>query len=95
MPVCMHSFTLFFYFTDIPKKNSTKQERPVLSSWYAEIGLWDMSTSSPNDSSLSEQGEINFCYPDSIQVEEHIWVFCKGEYCATKLAVLLAFIVMM
>jgi len=45
-------------FLDTPKRNVKKQEQPISNSWYAEVGLWEMSTSSPNDSSVSEQGNI-------------------------------------
>jgi hypothetical protein len=48
---------IYLYFLDTPKNNVRKQDRPISNSWYAEVGLWDMSTSSPNDSSLSEQGK--------------------------------------
>jgi len=45
-------------FLDTPKRNVKKQDQPVSNSWYAEVGLWEMSTSSPNDSSVSEQGNV-------------------------------------
>jgi hypothetical protein len=45
-------------FLDTPKRNVKKQDQPVSNSWYAEVGLWEMSTSSPNDSSVSEQGIV-------------------------------------
>jgi hypothetical protein len=46
------------YFLDTPKRNVRKQDRPISNSWYAEVGLWETSTSSPNDSSVSEQGNV-------------------------------------
>ena len=45
-------------FLDTPKRNVKKQDQPISNSWYAEVGLWEMSTSSPNDSSVSEQGNV-------------------------------------
>jgi hypothetical protein len=59
---CVHLNGIFLkfyilYYQDAQKRNIRKQDRPISNSWYAEVGLWDMSTSSPNDSSLSEQGK--------------------------------------
>ncbi|KAJ9590440.1 hypothetical protein L9F63_016527, partial [Diploptera punctata] len=60
--VIFHSADTQNSIKDMPKKNTSKLDRPISNAWYAEVGLWDMSTSSPNDSSLSEQVTYNRKY---------------------------------
>ena len=77
-------------FLDTPKRNVKKQDQPVSNSWYAEVGLWEMSTSSPNDSSVSEQGNVMWCngqgrsYGDSLGFHLQL-LFISMSYFSAKI----------